>query len=150
MEALENVVYPVLGVVIFLICFGGLWLGIVTLLAWLSGWTRVARTYRAASPAVGGRFTFVSGTVGGGGVKYRRALTVPIGADGVAVAVSRLLDLRAPPLFIPWTAVAQITRMRSSELGDLVAVDLRDDAPRIALGGQAGERVLAGYAARRR
>ncbi len=94
MNALENTVYPLLGFVIFLICFGGLWLGIVTLLAWLSGWTRLARTYRAASPATGDRFTthVIAGEAGSGAVSALAGIHHPLRVgDSIAIICSALL-----------------------------------------------------------
>jgi hypothetical protein len=90
---------------LFPVAFIARWAGVTLLLAFFSGWTSLAKTYR-------GRLTTVASSVsmGSGGlnrfgfpVSYRNILNASIGAEGVELSVFPLFALGSPPLLIPWS-----------------------------------------------
>lgn len=131
----------------FFLTFALMWAAASALLAVLSGWTRLARTFRATQRPEGRRFWFVSGSVGRGllPVSYRSCLSVSVGDTGFGLSVLFPFRLFSPPLFIPWTAVERVDAKRLLFVQRTV-VRLKDGAPTIAVHGRAGEAILAAQA----
>jgi hypothetical protein len=128
----------------FCIVFGGIWFGVIALLAFVGGWPRLARRFAASGPADGERFSAVTGSMGRS-VLYQHAWTVTITNAGVHVALWRLLAYRSPPLFIPWSQIAGIDELKTSKGMRLTALRLRNESTPIGMGGRAAERVRERY-----
>ena len=92
--------------------FVGLWAGVTLGLAFFSGWTSLAATYRGELASVGRRETMASGTLNHVGIPvgYSNCLTVAVGPEGVQLSVFAFFRLGAPRLLFPWS---DIDRCRS-------------------------------------
>src|SRR5262245_55938881 len=93
-----------------LVLFPILWVGLLNLLARMSGWSRLATTYRYRGRFEGFRKRFVSGHLVGGAFfglpcNYGSCLTLGSNAQGLYLAVLAPFRPGHPPLFIPWRDV---------------------------------------------
>jgi len=86
---------------LFFIC---LWCGVCYLLAFVSGWRRLATHYATTSDPKGTQFRFRGGSVGP--VSYRGALHFAAATDGLFIWVILPVRLGSPRLFIPWRDIA--------------------------------------------
>jgi hypothetical protein len=91
------------------------WFVIVALMSIASGWHRLSRiyparswlpteTFRSATMALGSRYFPVS---------YKNCLTVQIGAEGIGFSVWLPFRILHPPLFIPWSSIAECKEEKS-------------------------------------
>jgi len=130
----------------FLLGFALLWLGMSALLALLSGWTSLARNFRADQPGQGERFRFVSGSMGAPllPVGYGRSLFVTVDDEGFGLSILFLFRFLSPPLFIPWRAVESV-EAKQSLFSRYTVVRLRGHWPAISIRGEVGERLLREY-----
>ena len=87
--------------------FVGIWSGVTVLLAFLSGWTVLARSYRGALASVAASVSMGSAIMSRFGipVSYKHILNVAVGAEGVELSVFPLFALASPRLLIPWSDV---------------------------------------------
>ena len=97
--------------------FIAVWVGALSLVARLGGWSRLAAAYRMWEPFEGYRKWFASGSLLRGGSSfgfpwnYDGCLIVGANADGLSVAVLPPFRPGHPPLFIPWRDVtAQVKK----------------------------------------
>ena len=103
-------------VVVALASFALVWIAILHLAAWMSGWSRLAKAYRCDSRFGGFRVGFVSGEMRGGPCfglpcNYGLCLTLGSAPEGIYLAVALPFRPGHPPLFIPWREVhAQVDR----------------------------------------
>ena len=129
---------------LFPVGFALIWSGVIFLLAWISGWRRLARTYRSATApsgqAIGGFWAMI------GPVSYRGVLTIRAAPAGLFLSVMVLFRLGHPPLLIPWSVIRGqgapqgfLTKWLLFDLGDPKCTTLRVPAR------QADEEVLARY-----
>lgn len=80
-----------------------IWSGVVYLLAWLSGWRRLARRYRTDhKPSGPSMSSFVAML---GPVSYRGVLTIQTAPEGLYLSIMLFFRLGHPPLLIPWSAI---------------------------------------------
>jgi hypothetical protein len=80
------------------------WIGISWGVGRLSGWARLAHSYRARWPAEGVRIRFQSmrlGRLWG----YNQAITWTCGREGLHISTMLVLRVGHPPLFVPWDEV---------------------------------------------
>lgn len=87
----------------FLIGFPLIWVSVVFLLSRLSGWSKLAQTYREQQPFVGQLHRRCSATLGL--VGYNKTLVLGANEHGLHLAVPRIFALGHPPLFVPWADV---------------------------------------------
>ena len=87
----------------FPLFFAGLWVGISFLMSRLSGWSSLARRYRAAAPPEGERLTWASGQIGS--VSFRSCLNLTLAPSGLFLVPMLPFRLFMPPLLVPWTDV---------------------------------------------
>jgi hypothetical protein len=85
------------------IAFLAMWIGVMALLAYMSGWWKLAAVYRAQRPPSGRCFLLAGGKVGD--VWYRGCLTVYASAEGLYLSVWPIFRFREPPLLIPWSDI---------------------------------------------
>jgi hypothetical protein len=71
----------------------------MALLAYMSGWWKLAALYRAQRPPSGRCFLLAGGKVGD--VWYRGCLTIHTSAEGLYLSVWPIFRFREPPLLIP-------------------------------------------------
>lgn len=81
----------------------GLWWLVCRLLAWVGGWHRLGKAYRAAGEYHGDTREFQSARLGF--VNYRGILTVGANAEGVSLDVLAIFKPGHPALFVPWRDV---------------------------------------------
>ena len=120
------------------VLFVALWVGVVTLLAHLGGWARLARHYRTFDSFGGEPIRFQFGYLGF--VRYKGALTFGTEAKGLYIAT--LLPFRPghPPLVVPW---AHLSAERISP--DRIALRFKQASGVVLkVTRRLGERVLAG------
>jgi len=82
--------------------FVGMWIFVSYVLAWQSGWARLARCYRAAEGGVY-QFAFSSGRLGG--VGYSSSLNIGADARGLHISAVVLFRLWHAPLCVPWSDI---------------------------------------------
>jgi hypothetical protein len=87
----------------------GFGLGICLLLATVSGWRSLARTYRGRLPRVDG-VAVGSATIGG--VSYNGVITFATGPDGVGMWLFPPFAVGSPPIAVPWAAIDGVRRYR--------------------------------------
>src|SRR6266478_174698 len=87
-------------VIAFILLVPVMWFGIISLLAKLSGWEKLAAAYRAQRPPSGQRFVLEWAKVGA--VYYRNCLTIYRSPEGIYLSIWPIFRFRQPPLFIPW------------------------------------------------
>jgi hypothetical protein len=85
------------------IAFLAMWIGVMALLAYMSGWWKLAAVYRAQRPPSGTCFLLAGGKIGE--VWYRGTLTIYTSPEGLYLSVWPIFRFREPPLFIPWSDV---------------------------------------------
>ena len=88
---------------LFPVFFGGLWCGVVFLLATAGGWRRLARSYPASVEPHGEAFLWQMGHVGG--VPYRHTLNIHMAPTGMFLSVPLVFRIGHPNLFFPWGVV---------------------------------------------
>lgn len=74
------------------------------LVSWISGWSTLARQFRAESEFTGSRWTAQTGRMRWLAT-YGSCLTIGADASGLYLAVSLLYRFRHPPLFVPWQEI---------------------------------------------
>lgn len=129
---------------LILLGFVLIWSGVVYLLAWVSGWRRLARHYRCAKAPTGSVFGALWAMLGP--VSYRGTLQIQPAPEGLYLSTMVFFRLGHPPLLIPWHAIkrqdgAQISliKMVALDLGDPQITTLRLPASLV------DEAVLAQY-----
>jgi len=129
--------------------FVGLWAGVTVLLAFLSGWTSLARTYRGGLAAVADAVPMGSGILSRFGipVSYNRILNVSVGGEGVELSVFPLFALASPQLLIPWSELTECRSYRALGIFDRFSFRPARCGVKIALAGSAA-RMLAAEVAR--
>ena len=90
--------------------FISLWCGLCWLMSRISGWSALAKKFRAAHPFVGEKRHLQSGALGW--VNYRSCLTVGVGREGLYVSVLPLFAIGSPPLIIPWSSMHDIAKYK--------------------------------------
>ncbi len=136
--------------VLFPLAFAALWLLVTVLLAQLSGWVRLAESFRATRPPTGRRFSFVSGGLGSRTfpVSYRSCLSLTIGEAGFFLSLWPIFrGFRAPDLFIPWSAIERVED-RQLLFMRYPTIQLRNQRPTLSFYWAAGEAFNAAWLAR--
>jgi hypothetical protein len=90
-----------------LLAFPLLWVGVLHLVAIISGWRWLARHFGTDRPGSGQTFTWASGKVGRFS-NYNACLTVHVGDAGLHLATQRLFRPGHQPLLLPWSAIREI------------------------------------------
>ncbi len=139
MEARDIAWITVVGSVVFSVF---LWCFVLWVIAWTSGWRRLAQRYSDTSPLAwssGGGVRFASAQMGL--ASYSGVLTVDATDKGVSIATIRLFRLSHPPLRIPWSEMT--IQVRGGKRWKAVQLKF-PDIPRVTvtLYGRAAERVL--------
>ena len=98
---MNEAIFFVFVVIVFLVVFPLFWSAIVYLIARLGGWSDLAKQYALQEPYSGTTFQMQSVTIGILG-NYRSVVT--IGANDVGLYLNPLVVYRPghPPLLIPW------------------------------------------------
>ena len=100
---------PWLFILLFPVFFAVLWLFVTGLLAYLSGWRSLARSYRGhpSAPADGVRMGSASMARWLVPVHFRNILNVTIGSDGLGLSLFPLFAAACPPLLVPWSEMRE-------------------------------------------
>jgi hypothetical protein len=96
MENLSSI-WPLL---LFFLLFPLFWMGVIFLVAYISGWTALAKVYHFDGAFQGRRWSFQSAQVGWG--NYNGVLTVGANWEGLYLKPFFLFQFGHTPLFIPW------------------------------------------------
>lgn len=125
-----NPMFLLLLIPLFLVGFVLIWSGVVYLLAWLSGWRRLARHYRCAKAPAGSVFGTLWAMLGP--VNHRGTLQIQPAPEGLYLSMMALFRIGHPPLLIPWHAIKRqdgtqlsLVKMVALELGDPKITTLR-------------------------
>ena len=139
-----------------ILLIGG-WFAMLWLLARLSGWTRLAQTFRQDRPIPGQKFHFVSGNLGLGkyhslwqrlgSVGFRSILFVTIGDQGFRLSVFAPFSAFTPPLYVPWHSVAAL-QQSTGLFGHFTIISLTHIPAWIGLYGAAGREIVSCFSAR--
>jgi hypothetical protein len=95
---------------LFPVLFVGLWCVISYLLAWMSGWRRLAAHYSADLPVGGQRFRFRSAQTRL--VRFNHCLNFAATPAGLHLWLLLPFRLGSPPLLVPWTDLSATTVRR--------------------------------------
>ena len=106
--------------IIFPIYFASLWLLILVILSYTSGWRALAKLYRLESSFDGAVWRWQSGEMRW--TNFNHCLKVGASASGLYLALIPPFSFRTPPLLIPWNEVA-VSRGRRFFLR-MVRIDL--------------------------
>lgn len=121
---------PIAFWIAYLVAFPFLLAGMFALILWVlskvSGWSALAERFRAEGKPKGRR---VGGTVMMNMVSYNFVLNLRVGEEGLHLS-SALIQRFNPPLFIPWSAIADCTRTNML-LGTVTSVTV--GSPRVTL-----------------
>ncbi len=88
--------------------FAGFWLFlnlVLTLVAWLGGWRRLAAAYPGRPQAEGGVWRFRSLRLGGW-TRYNNAVTLGGDREGLHLTMPWFFGGGHPPIFIPWSEMS--------------------------------------------
>ncbi len=91
--------------------FIAIWLLVSAVIAYIGGWTTLAKRFRLRMPFVGERWTRQSGQMRWIVAGYHNCLTVGGNRTGLYLAMMLLFRFRHPPLLIPWDEIT-ISRQR--------------------------------------
>ena len=80
------------------------WCFLSFLLAFVSGWRRLAHSFGSDRPPSGKAFTWQTGIVGV--VSYNRCLNIHVAREGLFLSAASLFRVGHKPLLIPWTAIS--------------------------------------------
>jgi hypothetical protein len=124
--------------------FVGIWAGVTVLIAFLSGWTVLARSYRGGLASVAASVSMGSAIMSRFGlpVSYKHILNVAVGAEGVELSVFPLFALASPRLLIPWSDMAECRSYRALGMFERFSFRPARGDVKIALAGSAA-RMLA-------
>jgi hypothetical protein len=120
------------------VLFALIWVGVVNLLAWIGGWSRLAQDYRSYDDFGGALWRFQYGWFGG--VRYKGVLTFGTDAKGLYLSVLVLFRPGHPPLLVPWRDLS----IASSDSDWIVLRFRATPGVTLKLGRQLGEKLLAG------
>lgn len=95
-----------LGTLYFLAVIPIAWCVLLWLFSRLSGWTRLAQTYRAGEVEVDESAWLRTGRIGA--ISYHSCLCLGVNDQGLRIAVAFPMRLFHPPLFIPWDQFRQV------------------------------------------
>ena len=95
---------------IFLVAFVGLWLFVITILSYVSGWAALARQYQFSGTFEGQTWKWQSGVMRG--TNFNNCLTIGSSFRGLYLAVIAPLRFRSPSLLVPWSEITVSTRKR--------------------------------------
>lgn len=143
-EAPFNPMFLLLLIPLILVGFVLIWSGVVYLLAWLSGWRRLARLYRTSNAPKGsplGTFWAMLGPV-----NHKGTLHIQPAPEGLYLSTMVFFRMGHPPLLIPWHAIKRqdveqlsLVKWVALELGNPKITTLRLPAAMV------DEAVLARY-----
>jgi len=100
---MENL-FPILPIVLFVVIFPLFWISIIFLIAYISGWMRLAKVYRFDGNFQGQQWAMQSARIGWG--NYNGVLTVGSNWEGLYLKPFFLFQFGHPPLFIPWYEIS--------------------------------------------
>lgn len=143
-EPFNLVFFLLLLIPLILVGFVLIWSGVVYLLAWLSGWRRLAHRYRTDRKPSGQPMSPWVAMLGP--VSYRGALTIQTASEGLYLSMIVFFRIGHPPLLIPWSAIKRqgidqglLIKWLALELGEPKLATLRLPAAMV------DEAVLARY-----
>ena len=136
---------PIYLFVLIPVAFVGMWAGVTTLLAFLSGWTSLAKSYRGSLASVADTVPMQSAVMSRFGlpVSYKHILNVSVGDEGVELSVFPLFALASPRLLIPWSEMVDCRTYRALGMFDRFSFRPARCGVKIALAGNAA-RMLTG------
>ena len=124
----------------FLAAFAAMWCTVAFFLSRVSGWSKLAERYRAASAPQGERFLWNSAQVGA--VSFRSCLNMTVSDAGFYMIPVLVFGLFMPGLLIPWSDVRfegfrkiLFFRFACFRLGGA-------DGPVLSVWGRTGERLI--------
>ncbi len=123
-------------------------MAVAGLLAFLSGWRRLAKRYRPTAQIDGERFYFASakmGLVPWFKINYGACLIITVGKTGIYVSIFMPFRLFCPDFFLPWSEVESVEE-QASALTRRMVVRVRGSPVSLALRGSVGHCVAATYA----
>ncbi len=128
-----------------LIAMGLVWVGVLWLLAWVSGWRALARRFEAEREPPGRCFSMASG--GLGLVRFNGALRVWVSEKGIGLGCLLPAFGAMPRLLLPWRSIVSIQPHRFLFVS-MVRIKVNDWSSWISLRGAAGDAALAAWQAR--
>ena len=94
----------------FLLFFAVIWLGVTTLLGFLSGWFALMQQFpdRDEKPLL--QLNWQSGMMGSIGVNLRNVLKIGVCPSGLRIGMLRVFGLFAHDFFVPWHSISAAQR----------------------------------------
>lgn len=88
---------------VFLVAFVGLWLFIITILRYVSGWAALAKQYEFSGTFEGQSWKWQSGMMRR--TNFNNCLTIGSSFRGLYLALIAPLRFKSPPLLVPWSEI---------------------------------------------
>lgn len=114
--------------------FIAVWIGIMQLIAILSGWKKLAARFPAGEPLEGERFRWVSGRLDGHS-RYNNCINVTVSEIGIELSMVFFFRFAHPPLFIPWEAIESLKNSKGW-IAVTSQMKLRDEDIQLTLFGE--------------
>jgi hypothetical protein len=95
---------------LILVTFTGLWLFVITILSYISGWAALAKRYPYGNDFEGQTWKWQSGTMRG--TNFNSCLTIGSSARGLYLGLIAPLRFRNPALLVPWNEIAISRKQR--------------------------------------
>lgn len=96
--------FALVPLIVLPLVFGTIWLLVVTIVGWASGWRRLEARFPDRSDETLATFRMASAIMGAS-ARLNNVLTVTACRDGLRVAISPLLGPKNRPFFVPWTEI---------------------------------------------
>ena len=93
-----------------LVTFTGLWLFVITILSYVSGWAALAKRYASSGDFEGSIWKWQSGSMRA--TNFNSCLTIGASARGLYLALIAPLRFRSPALLVPWNEIAVSRKQR--------------------------------------
>ncbi len=147
----DPVTHPFLQSQWFFPYFVAMWFGVTGLLAYASGWARLANQFPAQMPVQGDRFRFASGSMGLRfvPVSYDNCLFVTVSPSGLRISIFFPFRFLSAPMFVPWSAMESVTQGRFLLLMHTTVLVIKEQWPRITFRGGAGNAAYRAFLASR-
>ncbi|TWU27913.1 hypothetical protein Poly41_70530 [Novipirellula artificiosorum] len=112
-----NLIPPIM-ILFFIVLFPLMWCDISLLIAFLSGWSRLAERYRYDARIECEFFSFQSGKMGG--VDFNSCLILGVSERGLLMSMLLPFRIGHPQLLIPWSDFHDVQENRSPIFGSYI------------------------------
>lgn len=107
--------FTLLIITAFIIWFSTVWIAVISLLSFISGWSALGRSYPAGFSGDNILISkFPMSSIKLGFVNYRSCITISFTGTGIKIEIMKLFSLKHKPLFIPYDKISGVKKGRVS------------------------------------